>query len=256
MAQLPLELPLHNYPPYTIETFLKYKGGHGLPAELSILLSQKHTTWRIPKSTEATCATITSLLNKLADDNFDLLVIELTSLDLNTEQAINELVKNIYIKSINEKMFTKLYVKLSKKLVNVKYNDVITYRKCLLNKCQSVFEEYLKDINFADKDGILGCINLIGELFNENILSDKIIKGCIQIIIKKIIDDSTNNIFHPFIIDVLCCLLLLVLQKLKTIDTIYVNKIINTVTNDIYKLHISQRDRFKLIDLIDFFKTI
>lgn len=248
MAQLSL--------PYNNDIFYKYKGGHMLPSELSILLSQKNMTWRVPKSTEATCAIIKTILNKLADDNFDILLIELMSLELNNEQAINELVNNIYQKAINEKMFTKLYVKLSKKLINVKYDENITYKKCLLNKCQNIFEDYLKNENYTDKDIILGCVNLIGELYLEDLLSEKIIKGCIQLVMKKITNTMDNCQQHPFIIDVLCCLLFIVFEKLNIKDNIFGNKIKKIIMNDIYNLHISQRDKFKITDLIDFFNTI
>jgi hypothetical protein len=97
---------------------------------------------------------------------------------------------------------------------------------------------------FTSKELVIGCINFIGNLYNEKILTLKIITYCCMIIISKI--ESDVNL-----------LLDLLLQLLTTIGDKFckespdVNEIFGKLNVLKDNVNLSKKDKFAIMDLLD-----
>ena len=130
-----------------------------------------------------------SILNKLSDSNFNTLAKEITDLEINKKEHLEKLTELIFNKAIIECKFCITYAKLTKELVGYCVIDKDTkeevfFRELLINRCQMMFNECISfdpslDNKFTiTKDTSIGCMTFIGELYNCNLLTNKIINIC------------------------------------------------------------------------------
>lgn len=202
-----------------------------------------------------------SILNKLSESNFNELAKELINLQIINKEHLIKLVELIVLKAIGEIKFSKIYAKLSKKLISyyVEENDKkIYFRELLINKCQQLFdgstsldkniEESQIDKNFNLKEEILGSIIFIGELYNQEILTNKIIYNCLFTLFTKI------NLNKAYIIDSLCTLIKIVgkefFKKNPKEAIICIEKLEKLKDDN----NIQIKEKFAIMDIIDLIK--
>lgn len=199
-----------------------------------------------------------SILNKLSDSNLKELSNDLISTKITRKEHLDKLVEFIFLKAISEPKFSEMYAKLTKEL-SAYYilidEQKIYFREILINKCQSMFNECLsfdkelevlpKGDTFKFKDQVLGCMNYIGELYNQELLTDKIINSCFNLIHIKI------NLKKVYTVDILCTLIKTVgnkfSKKASTDFNICFEKINMLKTNN----NLTIKEKFMIMDIID-----
>ena len=196
-----------------------------------------------------------SLLNKLTDKNLDELSDELINSDIQEREHLEKLVDFVFHKSITESNFATLYAILSKKLIGlyVKCDDKKVYfRELLIKKCQNMFVECISidtldelSPNFKRKSEVLGCVMYVGELYNQNLLTDKIINSCFKLIFAHI------ELKKIFIIDILCTFIKTVGKKFSKSSPNDTKIIFNNLSNLKDSKAIELKEKFAIMDLID-----
>lgn len=152
-----------------------------------------------------------STLNKLTLTNFDKLSIQIAMLDIKESHELRGLVGIIFDKALEEGHFCEMYAMLCNaikdKMPEFQEDDPVlgetklkkvTFKRCLLNKCQEEFEradrydettdQEVAGMNDAAKAAksrrvrirMLGNVKFIGELFRQEILNEKIMHDCVK----------------------------------------------------------------------------
>lgn len=271
------------FPPFNMEIFYKFKvidSNLLVPYELKDIVDKNKTTvpshhnisnnhtWRKfePKKTnwmsnkttplDKFSTNVKEILNKLSNDNFNILVKEIMNLNFASKEQLQELVDSIYSKAIIEQIFGPLYAKLCLELSPCCIENEgkkIYFRELLLNKCQVMFGIYTskseKEEISLNKMQVIGCIKFIGELYNIKLITDKIISFCIDSLIQKI---PTHN---AFITENICTLLTTIGKEYHVRDKITCDKYLNFIRNLIEQNNfVNKREKFMYMDLIDSFK--
>ena len=245
-----------------------------------------NNTWRIKKTvfkkeivlqTEKYENNINSLLNKLAPLNFETIskkiqseftnLINDSELDKNQiELCITNIINNIFSKAVMQIIYCPYYVKLINilnndydifNLINLKckeYKNLIlqqTYNKNEELSANQKYDEFCKEVkNKVFKEGYS---QFIGELFNNNIVTNDIIIeyivffiGNLETIFESDINDI-NDIIDDIEYNIICCIKLLETAK---IDYNSIKDYL-TVFFNISTKKIPKRLKFKLLDIKD-----
>lgn len=148
---------------------------------------------------------VTSILNKLTPEKFDILTEKILQLKIDNAGLLRDLVKAVFEKALAEPAFSPTYAKFCHKLtpkLPFFYEDPErktqkqTFKRLILNTCQCEFEKPMPaDQSTPDaakaKKRMLGTIIFIGELFGFKIVSDNIMRHCIEILLRN--EDQTAN---------------------------------------------------------------
>jgi len=135
-----------------------------------------------------------SILNKLSESNFNELAQELTAVEIARQDHLAKLADLIFDKAIIEPKFSVMYAKLAREIAGycVKENDkTIYFRELLINKCQSMFNECIsfdptvQGKRLITKEIAVGCMTFIGELYNHELLTGKIINSCFLLLLMR-----------------------------------------------------------------------
>ncbi|ARF11724.1 eukaryotic translation initiation factor 4G [Klosneuvirus KNV1] len=135
-----------------------------------------------------------SILNKLSEGNFNELAQELTAVEIARQDHLAKLADLIFDKAIIEPKFSVMYAKLAREIAGycVKENDkTIYFRELLINKCQSMFNECIsfdptvQGKRLITKEIAVGCMTFIGELYNHELLTGKIINSCFLLLLMR-----------------------------------------------------------------------
>jgi len=163
-----------------------------------------------PNQLEEVRQQVRSILNKLTETKFVTLTEKLIAVVKDFGDKVNlltEVVVDIFAKALSEKHFASMYcalcVEMDKNLQTVQ-NAVIdangkavmkevTFKRLLLNKCQEEFEKGASAIDTTNKSDqqiaeekasqkgrMLGNIRFIGELYMQEMLTEKIMHLCVQ----------------------------------------------------------------------------
>lgn len=219
-----------------------------------------------------------TILNKLSDSNFNKLANELINLEIVNETHLSTLVDLIFRKAICESQYCVTYASLCTELSSY-YIEVevetpnecseesedlqepknerkqVYFREILLNKCQSMFEEAItldkefeeseNESIFKFKDQILSCMIFIGELFNKNLLTTKIVYSCFYLLFAKL------QLNKAYTMDCICLLM-------KTVGKKFSREAPNqysTCFEHMIKLmdsgNLDMRDKFGIMDVMD-----
>jgi hypothetical protein len=137
------------------------------------------------------------ILNKLSEDNYELLVNEfINNINQITLEEYNEVLKTIYLKIILEINFIKIYLKFLK-ILNFLYNKVLQYNlSFFINIIETKFKsdyltiELIDDTyiflnNIIDEDKRINNLIIIKNIVDNNILDIKIISICSSILLNQ-----------------------------------------------------------------------
>lgn len=244
-----------------------------------ILIGSSNLNWRKPKSLidkdnltkeELLMVEITGLLNKLSPKNFDKIneqIIISCKENLENQTILESIIDNIFLKAVMQYTYCPYYVKL--------INNIIDIKKDILNSITSKCEEYIhmfelenktnsSDITEHEKETYdqfceklkqkkfkAGYSQFIGELFNNKIIDEEIIKKCVQLFLKNIdnLIDLNNN--EEIVEDNIICIFNIIKTTLDKISYVYLKNDINKIKNN---KNLIKRMKFKLMDLIDLIK--
>lgn len=202
---------------------------------------------------------VTGLLNKLSQKNFDEIRDQLLELEVSSKRQLEDMVEVIFYKAIREYSFTEIYTKLCKALIGCYIEEgakKIFFRELLLSRCQTMFErcistketdEFTKDDLFSRKENVIGCIKLIGELYNFGMLTDSIIYGCFL---------NMNSHVHGeyrFIIESMCTLMDTVGKNLWKSHEEHCKKCLNMLDKIKGMDDIQSKDKFAIMDVLEKF---
>ena len=220
-----------------------------------------------------------SILNKLTDINFDNLYNDLVSLGITERDHLVKLADLIFKKAIIDVEFSQLYAKLAKQLAGYYIIEVVTdpnitpesqvenkiekkiyFRDLLISECQKMFNACIMYNPESDNNEIeiskykaAGIMTFIGQLYNCEMLTNKIMNSCFLLLLMKV--SSTNNTSNNLLIDCVSELTKSVgkmfIQKCKSETDIVFQKIDTLVKSG----KLSPKDKFALMDLIDLKKS-
>ena len=145
---------------------------------------------------------ITSNLNKLINSNLEEIKKYLVT-NITNDELLIYFINDIYSKTISEKSFIDLYIKIIIDLIksnNFYIDENMNFYILIINQCQKKFEEILdknyynqilinlkENINlyYKDKNKLIGNIKLIGNLYINDLLDFKIINDIIKHLMKE-----------------------------------------------------------------------
>jgi hypothetical protein len=106
---------------------------------------------------------------------------------------LNKLSEFIFNKALDEPKFCIRYAKLAYEFAKYEpyNNEKMCFRTLIVKRCQITFSE----IPTVNKDKAKGCVNFIGELYNNNLLPNKIICYCFD----ELINMGMNNNWEKII---------------------------------------------------------
>lgn len=203
----------------------------------------------------------TSILNKISGSNFNELAKEFINLQIKREDHLAKLVDTIFSKAIIESKFSEIYAKLSKELSSYyidQDNKRILFRELLISKCQEMFNHAITlpveksdgdNPVFKFKEQVTGFIVFLGELYNHELLTNKIIHSCFLLLLTK----ATNS--RNYIVECICTLMKTVKDKFKENCPNEMEQLtakFETLKNS-GNLHI--KDKFAIMEILDIIKA-
>jgi len=203
-------------------------------------------------------------LNRLTATNINTISDEIKKITITKREHMEKLIDSIFSKAIKETRFTAIYATFVSQMllykITVDSKDVI-FADLFIKKCKCMFDEclafetelekqYLDEVDtkvsktFNFKDEVIGCINFVGELYNNRILKDNIICICLKSIMKA---HESNKVYC---IDILCNLIKTIARKFSVSNI----SVICENSNNLLKIrdNVSLKERFIIMDLIDF----
>jgi len=176
---------------------------------------------------------VTSILNKLTPEKYDLLIKQFFEIDLTEKEVLEKVVDIIYKKAIYEPVFSKMYSKLCKDIYN--HANEKSFKFLLIKKCNESFKARGDDIK--SKANIV----FIGELSNVKFIEFKYIKTIMKTLLKK----------EPASIELLCKLIVVVGKKVEKVDY----PLFKTLKEYEKDKEIKIRYRFMITDIFDLKKV-
>lgn len=156
--------------------------------------------------TDQVLKTVMGILNKLTPEKFDVLKVRLVNSGINSPDILYDVTSLIFHRAILEPTFCQIYAKLCQYLSTElprfpseePDGSPIVFKRLLLNSCQELFEgaddfrAQIQQLTAPNQEAercamekmvklrTLGNVRFIGELFNQKMLTDRIIHSCIQ----------------------------------------------------------------------------
>lgn len=217
---------------------------------------------------QLTSKKIRSTLNKLSPNNIEKLSSDLLITCKHSHNNLKQVVSEIFEKAWSEKKYTQMYSDLCKMLKTQMENYTYPhtdqtllpktrnyFRYELLCICEQTFLTMNKEQHFlslqneqADPEKFklktMGSVRFIGELFNVNLISAKLVLGCINTLLNLYESEKNEEKLEG------ACLLLL--TGASSFEKPYLKQATNKVyerLKDIRKLGTSTRTMFKILDV-------
>lgn len=186
---------------------------------------------------------INAILNKLTNDNFDVLITKMESINITSYDMLDIVVNAIYSKFVTDHFFHIMYGKLINVMSNKSWffnkdNNLYNFRQLIISKCHNEFNKLINNIE-SHKSIQFGNIILLGELYNNNIISHSVIQNCINFLL---INHTNNNV------DLLCKLLSTISENTKHS---FFDNYFNILIHLQQKSNLDSRIKFLILDLLD-----
>lgn len=249
---------------FPIDDFLKFKhlpDHQSMTEDLMKYLNSKSKkkpdgNWLLTKKLEQTgdekmCSQFRSILNKLSESNFQVLLTEISEINMEKPEILEQFTEMLFNKAIIEKKFSSMYSRLAKQLINLQVtHDGITvhFRESLINRCQVMFNQL---INFGEGYNhklAVGCMAFIGDLYNFDMLVKKIICSCFSVLLNKL--DKVEGELQ-YIIECICVLMRTVGKKLVVDGAADAASIFEHLKTKLSDSKLSNREKFAIMDLMD-----
>lgn len=263
--------------PIDIDIFIQYKAlNHDvLPVLVGYCNSKQkatrpHTNWKKmePKAptnwlltaklnqtdNEKLYSQIRSILNKVSETNFNGLAKELMTLEITSPEHLAKLTELLFNKALIEPKFSNTYAKLAKELYNFRITEndnAFYFRESLINRCQRMFNDCIsldQEPIVVTKETSVGCMTFIGELYLCDLLTNKIINSCFLLLLMKITSTC--------VADCIVALMKVVNEKFANHCPNEMAIILNKIKDIITSNTLSNKDKFRLMDIIDIKKNI
>ncbi|KAL0489239.1 translation initiation factor 4G [Acrasis kona] len=240
------------------------------PKQPQEILPVSENAWKAGKLTtsekEATRLEVRGVLNRLTREKYEELKKEFLAIKIESQESLTDIISEVYDAAVTQPNFSDLYAELCKNLSKEISTEQQSgemrqdmFKRTLLNKCQEEFTKKEKGEvegenlapeereyrEFLARSRMFGNMIFIGELFKQNMLSEKIMHEVIRSLIIK------DEVSEPDIENV-CKLLSVIGKKLEHEKSIkLVNVYFAKITNLSQEKTYSSRVRFLLQDLID-----
>jgi hypothetical protein len=229
---------------------------------------------------------VQALLNKLSNTNFNDIACDIKDLPYIKKKHVYKLCETIILKSINEPSYSDTYAKLSNSLLTYyivenkivagkKVDEKIFFKVCLMTICQDVFEqitnnrtvgkafEYDRSTDYS-KLKFSGLMKCLGEFYNNDVISEKIIIQCFSILYSSIL--KGEEYYDPFNTFILC-----IIKKLKSSNNTMYKKLRDSIDGLVQADKIGEAtydevtyqfkfnkssNKFKIFDILDAFKLL
>ena len=193
------------------------------------------------------------ILNKMSESNFNILYDEFLQFDIKNKEQLNHIIEMIYKKAILEKTFSSLYANLIYKLLPtfiVENEKKIFFNNQMMEVFQKKFIELMckTEDDFKDpykKKQYVGFTILLGELYNQGGLDEKIICFCLKFLLNSINEERVQ------FIKIFCLLLEKIGHKLKEQNESQFNIYFNNIKDLLNKKSINIKYKFPIQDLIE-----
>ncbi|THU56279.1 hypothetical protein C4D60_Mb11t15610 [Musa balbisiana] len=247
------------------------------PLQVMHKAERKYEVGKVSDVEEAKQRRLKAILNKLTPQNFDRLFAQVEEVEIDNAVTLTGVISQIFDKALLEPTFCEMYANfcfhLSAALPHFsENNEMITFKRLLLNKCQEEFERGEREqaeANKVEEEGeikqskeekeqkrlrarrrMLGNIRLIGELYKKKMLTERIMHECI----KKLLGQHQNPDEED--VEALCKLISTIGEmidhpKAKDHMDAYFDMMMKLSTNQ----NLSSRVRFMLRDAIDLRKN-
>ncbi|CAL9207332.1 unnamed protein product [Musa hybrid cultivar] len=230
----------------------------------------KYEVCKIAGKEEAKQRQVRAILNKLTPQNFRRLFAQIRGVNIDNALTLNGAVSQIFNKALMEPTFCEVYATFCLHLADVlpRFSEGITFKRLLMNKCQEEFERREREEaeghkvemqqSEAEKEERrllarmrgLGNVRLIGELYKQRTLTERIMHECIKKLLGQHRDPDEEDA------EALCVLMSTIGE---TIDhpkaKEHMDAYFDTMTALSTNQKLSSRVRFKLRDAIDLRKN-
>lgn len=186
------------------------------------------------------------ILNKITEEKFLPLSLEIRTLfedQIKTVEHMKGCAEAIFDKAIREGCYTSLYVELCKYLIEIRPS----FKSIFLNVVQDKFREILSYDRDRRTKRLIGCVGIISELYNFNIITSKVIFQ--DVIQRLLVDVCDGNV------EALCALFMRVKENIDVNTTSrkciegYIAQF-RSLQND-KSSNISSRIRFIMLNVLD-----
>ncbi|CAL9134042.1 unnamed protein product [Musa acuminata var. zebrina] len=230
----------------------------------------KYEVGKIAGKEEAKQRQVRAILNKLTPQNFRRLFAQIRGVNIDDALTLAGAISQIFNKALMEPTFCEVYATFCRHLADVLpwFSEGITFKRLLLNKCQEEFERREREEaeghkvemqqSEAEKEERrllarmrrLGNVRLLGELYKQRMLTERIMHECIKKLLGQHRDPDEEDA------EALCVLMSTIGE---TIDhpkaKEHMDAYFDTMTALSTNQKLSSRVRFKLRDAIDLRKN-
>lgn len=201
---------------------------------------------------------VRTTLNKLSDENFDTLLLEIKNMNLKESHHLEKLSELIFNKALIEPKFCVWYAKLAYELSCYgKNSDTNTlFRAKLIDRCQQMFSDIIitndNGVNAVSKELSCGYVRFVGELYVCGLLPNKIINGCCLTLLKIKEKEKKDDLK---MIDCLCSLIKVIGKTFASNcpdDTV---SLFNKIDELMKSGQLVPKEKFALMDIKDLCKN-
>jgi translation initiation factor 4G len=209
----------------------------------------------IPRKTQG-------ILNKLTQDQFEVLRAKLLELEIDTAELLSTIIQLIYNKAVQEPLYRSTYARLCRSLSDrfpelewetEEQKEPATFLGLLLELCQAEFAKFrgmhhngaTTTFTSEQRRQMLGNIDFFGELFNSGVLSGADIQDCMQSLLDPVLPTEYE-------LEIACRLFSTIGRRIDNArNAQFVNESFARIAALIQTPGISTRSRFMLQDLIE-----
>lgn len=163
---------------------------------------------------EEVLCTVRACLSKLTPDNFEKIAAKVVAVELDSAVALGALVDLMFERAVVETHFTHIYARLfshcAQQMPSFEDDNgaLLTFRRLLLNKTQREFESdrgSKRQLTDEERKRKLGATLFVGHLWQQGLLRDSIVHGCVSDVLNTA-DADSGGVLQTDAVEVACTL--------------------------------------------------